>query len=204
MLSEVSAEAHIPAFSRLEVDARRTQLLEVATERFGQRSYDRVSVEEIADAAGVSRGLLYHYFPGKRSMYIAVIRAGIDRLIEATTPPEGLSPREQLRYSLDAYISHALYQEHPYQMALRASSTSDRELHALVDSARTALVERVLASLDPSDRTAAVELSLHGWVGYVESICQRWLAHRDVPRETLVELMASPLRPILTDARRLD
>jgi AcrR family transcriptional regulator len=200
----VTTEAHVPAFSRLEVDARRSQLLEVATERFGQRPYDQVSVEDIADAAGVSRGLLYHYFPGKRSLHSAVVRAGIDRLIEATTPPADLSPREQLRYSLDAYISHALYQEHPYQMALHASSFSDREVHALVDSARAALVDRVLASLDPADRSAAVELALHGWVGYVESICLRWLAHQHVPREILVELMAQPLRPMLAHARELD
>jgi AcrR family transcriptional regulator len=200
----VSTEAHIPAFSRLEVDARRAQLLEVATERFGQRPYEQVSVEDIADAAGVSRGLLYHYFPGKRSLYLAVIRAGIDRLIDATTPPDDLAPGEQVRYSLDAYISHALYQPHPYQMALHASSFSDHEVYALVESARTALVDRVLASLDPRDRGAAVELALHGWVGYVESVCLRWLAHQHVPRETLVELMARPLRPILTYARKLD
>jgi len=199
----VTTAAHTPAFSRLEVDARRAQLLEVATERFGQRPYDQVSVEDIADAAGVSRGLLYHYFPGKRSLYIAVIRAGTDRLIDATTPPDDLRPGEQLRYSLDAYVGHALYQKHPYQMALHASSFSDHEVHALVDSARTALVDRVLTSLDPSDRGAAVELAVHGWVGYVESICLRWLAHQHVPRETLVELMARPLGPIVTDARKL-
>jgi AcrR family transcriptional regulator len=200
----VSTEAHIPAFSRLEVDARRAQLLDVATERFGQRPYDQVSVEDIADAAGVSRGLLYHYFPGKRSLYVAVIHAGIARLIDATTPPDDLPPGEQLRYSLDAYVSHALYQSHPYQMALHASSLSDREVHALVDSARAALVDRVLASLDPADRSAAVELAVHGWVGYVESICLRWLVHKHVPRETLVELMARALGPILAHARELD
>ena len=199
----MTTAAHTPAFSRLEVDARRAQLLEVATERFGQRPYDQVSVEDIADAAGVSRGLLYHYFPGKRSLYIAVIRAGIARLIDATTPPDDLRPGEQLRYSLDAYVGHALYQKHPYQMALHASSFSDHEVHALVDSARTALVDRVLTSLDPSDRGAAVELAVHGWVGYVESICLRWLAHQHVPRKTLVELMARPLGPIVTDARKL-
>jgi AcrR family transcriptional regulator len=200
----VSTEAHVPAFSRLEVDARRAQLLEVAAQRFGQRPYEQVSVEDIADAADVSRGLLYHYFPGKRSLYVAVIRAGIDRLIDATTPPDDLPPGEQLRYSLDAYISHALYQTHPYQMALHASSFSDGEVYALVDSARTARVDRVLASLDPPDRGAAVELALHGWVGYIESICLRWLAHKHVPRETLVELMARPLGAILTQARKLD
>jgi AcrR family transcriptional regulator len=200
----VTTEAHIPAFTRLEVDARRAQLLEIATERFGRRPYDQVSVEDIAEAARVSRGLLYHYFPGKRSLYIAVIGAGIDRLIEATTPPDDLPPGEQLRYSLDAYISHALYQEHPYQMALHASSFSDHEVHALVDSARSTLVDRVVASLDARDRSAAVELAVHGWVGYVESICVRWLAHTHVPRETLVELMARPLGAILTQARKLD
>jgi AcrR family transcriptional regulator len=200
----VSTEAHIPAFSRLEVDARRAQLLEVAAQRFGQRPYEQVSVEDIADAADVSRGLLYHYFPGKRSLYVAVIRAGIDRLIDATTPPDDLPPGEQLRYSLDAYISHALFQTHSYQMALHASSFSDGEVYALVDSVRTALVDRLLASLDPADRGAEVELALHGWVGYVESVCLRWLSDQHLPRETLVELMARPLGPILTHARKLD
>src|SRR3981189_2802933 len=104
MLWGVSIETHVPAFSRLEGDARRAQLIEGATERLGQRPYEQVSVEDIADAAGVSRGLLYHYFPGKRSLYVAVIRAGIARLIDATTPPDDLPPDEQLRHSLDAYI----------------------------------------------------------------------------------------------------
>jgi AcrR family transcriptional regulator len=200
----VSTQARVPAFTRLEVDARRAQLLEVASERFGQRPYDQISVEDIADAAGVSRGLLYHYFPGKRALYLAVIEAGIAVLLDAMRAPDDLSPDEQLRLGLDAYISHSVYQKHPYQMALHASASSDPEAHALVQAARDAIVDRTLAFLDAAERTAAVNLAIHGWVGYIEATCLRWLDHQDVSRQTLIELMARPLHAVLLQARGLE
>ncbi len=73
--------------ARLSLDERRQQLLDLGLELFSQRPFEDISVEDIADAAGISRGLLYHYFPSKRDFYVAVVRvaaAELRALIEPT------------------------------------------------------------------------------------------------------------------------
>src|SRR5436853_7646623 len=83
--------------TRLDIDLRRQQLVEVGMELFAKRPYDEVWVEEIAAAAGVSRGLLYHYFPTKRDFFVAVVRAQLERLAELTTPDTSKPALESLR-----------------------------------------------------------------------------------------------------------
>ncbi|HVQ48426.1 MAG TPA: helix-turn-helix domain-containing protein, partial [Mycobacterium sp.] len=69
---------------RLSPDDRRSELLALGAEVFGQRPYDDVRIDEIAERAGVSRALMYHYFPDKRAFFAAVVRAEGERLFEAT------------------------------------------------------------------------------------------------------------------------
>src|SRR6267378_1109646 len=69
---------------RLTPDDRRNELLALGAEVFGQRPYDEVRIDEIAERAGVSRALMYHYFPDKRAFFAAVVRAEGERLFEAT------------------------------------------------------------------------------------------------------------------------
>jgi AcrR family transcriptional regulator len=69
---------------RLSPDDRRNELLALGAEVFGQRPYDEVRIDEIAERAGVSRALMYHYFPDKRAFFAAVVRAEGERLFEAT------------------------------------------------------------------------------------------------------------------------
>ena len=83
--------------TRLDIDLRRSQLVEIGMELFAKRPYDEVSVEEIAAAAGVSRGLLYHYFPTKRDFLVEVVRAQLERLAELTAPDTSKPPLESLR-----------------------------------------------------------------------------------------------------------
>ena len=64
-----------PARTRLQVDIRRQQLLELGLELFAHQTYDGLSIDEIAKRAGVSKGLLYHYFPSKRAFYVAAVTA---------------------------------------------------------------------------------------------------------------------------------
>ncbi len=72
---------------RLSPDDRRGELLALGAEVFGQRPYDEVRIDEIAERAGVSRALMYHYFPDKRAFFAAVVRAEGERLFEATNAP---------------------------------------------------------------------------------------------------------------------
>src|SRR4051812_45882941 len=72
--------------ARLDVDERRAQLLSLGLERFSERSYDEVSIDDLARAAGISKGLLYHYFPTKRDFYIAALAQAAEQLLAATDP----------------------------------------------------------------------------------------------------------------------
>lgn len=99
---------------RLSPADRRNELLALGAEVFGQRPYDEVRIDEIAERAGVSRALMYHYFPDKRAFFAAVVRAEGERLFEATsTPPEpGQSLFLQLRAGVLAYLRYD--EEHPH------------------------------------------------------------------------------------------
>jgi AcrR family transcriptional regulator len=93
---------------RLSPADRRAELLALGAEVFGQRPYDEVRIDEIAEKAGVSRALMYHYFPDKRAFFAAVLKAEGERLFEATnTPPKpGLGLFDQLREGVIAYLRY--------------------------------------------------------------------------------------------------
>lgn len=99
---------------RLSPDDRRNELLSLGAEVFGERAYDEVRIDEIAERAGVSRALMYHYFPDKRAFFAAVVRAEGERLFAATnTPPEpGQSLFDQVRAGVLAYLRYD--EEHPH------------------------------------------------------------------------------------------
>src|SRR5947207_8992105 len=86
-----------PRRVRLQIDERRAQLLALGIELFSTHSYDDISIDDVADAAGISKGLLYHYFQGKREFYVEVIREAslqLRRLTEPDpTPPPSAPPR---------------------------------------------------------------------------------------------------------------
>ncbi len=188
----------------MEVDARRRQLIEVAGEAFARGPYEQVSVEEIADAAGVSRGLLYHYFPGKRALYLEVIRQGVSALLSAMTPPQRVSADDELRLALNAYVRHARGKSYPFQTVLRTSSFSDPEVDAIVETFRQTMLQRILVGLPAAARfNPATSLAVRGWIGYVETLTVRWLERPDVPQDTLIELLARPLRSIIAESRAL-
>ena len=69
---------------RRKVEERREQLLDLALELFIHRTYEELSIDDIAQAAGISKGLLYHYFPSKRAFYVAAVGKAADHLLEAT------------------------------------------------------------------------------------------------------------------------
>src|SRR5207253_2394425 len=92
--------------NRLGNDERRAQLLEVGLELFSTRPYDGVPINEVAARAGVSRGLLYHYFPTKRDFYVDIVRAAIADAYEFSEPDPNLPPLERLRASVDAWLDY--------------------------------------------------------------------------------------------------
>src|ERR1700712_1726267 len=125
-----------PARRRLSPEDRRSELLALGAEVFGQRPYDEVRIDEIAERAGVSRALMYHYFPDKRAFFAAVVKAEGERLFEATnTPPKpGLSLFEQLRAGVLAYLEYD--EAHRYGAVSTTSTTTARPTASSTGSTR--------------------------------------------------------------------
>src|SRR3712207_7500450 len=86
-----------PAYTRLQVDERRRQLLERATDLFATHGYDELSMAKIAKAAGISKPLLYHYFRSKRDLFAAALGQGAEEHMRRIEADASLTPAEQLQ-----------------------------------------------------------------------------------------------------------
>lgn len=168
------------------VEERRQQLIGVALELFARRSPDEVSIDEIASAAGISRPLVYHYFPGKLSLYEAALkRAAQDLASRFEEPHEGSLGGRLLRVMrrfFDFVDEHgpgfsALMRGGP---AVGSSATN-----ALIDSVRQVAYEQILSHLRVADPPARLELLIRSWISLVESTALIWLDGRRIPRAEL-------------------
>ncbi|WP_329623888.1 TetR/AcrR family transcriptional regulator [Streptomyces sp. NBC_01255] len=171
---------------RMGVEERKQQLIGVALELFSHRSPDEVSIDEIAAAAGISRPLVYHYFPGKQSLYEAALRRAADELAARfVEPPRGPLGARLLRVMgrfFDFVDEHgpgfaALMRGGP---AVGSSTTN-----AMIDEVRQAAYEQILAHLRVEEPSARLELVVRSWVSLAESTALLWLDGRRVPRAEL-------------------
>jgi AcrR family transcriptional regulator len=194
-----------PRRSRLSTDARREQLLVAGTALLGRRPYDQVSIEEIAAAAGVSKGLLYHYFPTKKEFVIAALRRGEDELGELTAPDPDLPPAEQLTAGLDRFLDFVEGHATAYMAIFRSRGGGDPEIEATLEENRQRRLHSLIDSLSRWEAapvniepTPLLETALQGWIFFVEGAVLRWLEHRDVGRTELRELLQRTLLDVLT------
>jgi AcrR family transcriptional regulator len=172
---------------RMGVEERKRQLIGVALELFGRRSPDEVSIDEIAAAAGISRPLVYHYFPGKQGLYEAALRRAADDLAARfVEPPEG---------PLGARLSRVIgrffdfVEEHGpgFAALLRGGSAagSAEQADAMIDGVRQAAYEQILTHLGVQEPPARLELVVRSWVSLAESTALIWLEGRRIPRAEL-------------------
>jgi AcrR family transcriptional regulator len=166
---------------RLEVEARREQLLALGMALFAAKPYDEVSIDEVARKARISKGLLYHYFPTKRDFYVAGVREAAKRLLEETEPDESLDPATNLRAGLEAYLDFVERHGQAYVALMRGGVGSDREVTRILDQTRGEFVERAMAKL-PMKPTPVARLAFRGWIGFIEALATEWLLHAPVPR----------------------
>ncbi len=174
---------------RLENDERRSQLLAVGLELFSTTSFDSVSIDEIAARAGMSRGLLYHYFSSKRVFYVEVVRLAARNLLDRLGGTPQSSPGDRLRTDLSAYLSFVTEHRAGFETLLRGGIGSDPEVQQVLDETRSAIVGQVLAGLGMDRPAPSLEVALYGWVGFVESASLRWLIVPDEGAPTADELV---------------
>ncbi|MGU3500141.1 TetR/AcrR family transcriptional regulator [Mycobacterium sp. C31M] len=167
---------------RLSPDDRRTELLTLGAEVFGQRPYDEVRIDEIAERAGISRALMYHYFPDKRAFFAAVVHAEGERLFEATNAP--LDPEQslfdQIRAGVLAYLRYD--EEHPhgawaaYMGMGRADPVlrgidqiaNDKQADRIIDAVHTAAGQ----TLQPAT-ARELRVTVYGWLAFTFELCRQ-------------------------------
>ncbi|HEU5062914.1 MAG TPA: TetR/AcrR family transcriptional regulator [Solirubrobacterales bacterium] len=181
-----------PAYRRLDVDERRQQLLERGAELFTSHPYEELSMSKIAAEVGISKGLLYHYFPSKQAFFEATLGAWAERLRERTEPDPDLPPVEQLQKSLDAFLELVEENSAAYRNLMQ-SATGVPEIRDLIEAVRQQTAERILAGLYPQEVPPKARIAVSGWLWFMDGACLNWIEHRDVGRGELRDLLLGVL-----------
>jgi AcrR family transcriptional regulator len=159
-----------------------------------------VSIDDLAKEAKISKGLLYHYFPTKRDLYVAGLSEIADELVAAVTATGGDAPIDRARAGLDAYLDHITRHQRAFVSLMRGGIGSDPEVAAVVDGVRAKMFETFLqdqpfAPLVKGD--PKFETAVRGWIGFVEASTIDWCANPRLSREQLRELLVSVLFGVL-------
>ncbi|TYQ11088.1 UNVERIFIED_ORG: TetR family transcriptional regulator [Gordonia westfalica J30] len=182
--------------TRMSPEARRDQLLEFGLEMVRDRPLEEITIDAIADAAGVSRALLFHYFASKQDYHVAIAQAQADRMLACTEPDESLGdPIAILTASMAAFVDFVSENRSAYTALIRGASSSDPAMRDVFDRTHEVMVGRVLdhAPGFGVEVSPTVVMSVHGWIAFVEETTIRWLTSPTVTREELLGLITAAL-----------
>jgi AcrR family transcriptional regulator len=177
--------------TRMAVPARRAQLLDIGVRFFATRNPDDVRMEDVAGVAGVSKALVYHYFPGGvRELYISVVQREADRLLDVTRPDPQLPPLLRLRASFDAFLEYVETHPDRYRSMVRANRGTDDQGRLLTQRNLGVQLDRMLdgmpgtTSSDPGTRVA-----IQGWLSFLGAALLEWLDNApSVPRDEVRDI----------------
>jgi AcrR family transcriptional regulator len=189
-----------PAYTRLDVDERRRQLLELGAELFARHGYEELSMARIAREAGISKALLYHYFPSKQAYFSATLEQAAEELAEVTAPDPTRPPVEQLSSSLDAYLGWVERHMGAYDKLIRSVGAVP-EVRDLVERVRDETAARILAGISPDrDPGPMLRAAVRGWLWFMDGAVLDWIEHRDMDRRRLHGLLLGTLLGAVTAA----
>jgi AcrR family transcriptional regulator len=193
----VTGDTRSGARTRLAPDERRSQLLDLGVRLLSTRSLDELSIDLLAEEAGISRGLLYHYFGNKHAFHEAVVRRAADDLIAQTAPPPEGEPLERLLISVTAYVDYVVANHAGYLSLVKGAAAGNDTLREIYEEARAALTDRIFREDAPGEilpDTATSRLIVRGWAAMTEELVLTWVADPDgVTREKLLAMIANSL-----------
>lgn len=181
---------------RLDPDERRAQILACAIDMFGERPYAAVSTAELAQRAGVARGLINHYFGNKRDLYLAVVR----RMVTLPRPGKMVMPTGTARERVDATVAWLLdvIGEHGstwVKVIGHEGIGDDPEVQRLLDEADDAAAERLLdmVGLRESRHCAELLAFVRSYGGMVKVAGREWIVRGTLTREQVHALLSDML-----------
>src|SRR3954467_3536881 len=197
-----------PKYSRLAPARRREQILDAANTLFSERGYDEVSVEDIANSAGVTRGLVHHYFGGRREVYIALLeRLGALRE-EHLHSPQGCSTQARVADTVSRWLEWTEANRTIWLATIaQGEDIADPEARRVVaDLVRRAVALVAAHHADIAQDSPRLRHALECWTGLNRAATRRWLrgeASREATHELLASTLEHILRPFGTPQHRL-
>jgi AcrR family transcriptional regulator len=188
----------------MALDERRAQLLDAGLLLFQEHSYEDVSIEDIAKAVGVSKGLLYHYFGGKRAFYVAVVQEAADRLVEAARPDRSLPKPMQALAGMNAYLDFVQERAGVFRALMQGGLGTDPDLAAIMHATRLVFAHQVLEGVGVSPDRPVFLLAARTYIGAVEAASLAWLEDPQVSRDVLMATLLNTLHGTMTAAIALD
>ena len=171
-----------PAYRRLDVDERRRRLLELGAELFTRHTYAELSMAAIAREAGISKALLYHYFPSKQAFFVATLEQQAAELAAARRRRPRAAAGRAARRRARRLPRLGRGPRGGLRQAARGAATHP-EVRELVEGVRDATAQRILAGLAPGAAAdAGVRAAVHGWLWFMDGVLTDWLDHRDLDR----------------------
>jgi AcrR family transcriptional regulator len=174
------------------------------------RTPDEMSVEDLARSAGISRGLLYHYFEDRDAFVVAILERASEELRQALRGDPEASPREQVEAGIDAFIAFAEAHAAGFR-GLLTGAVTNRTVAALIERTRerdldafVAGVAATTAKPEAARRSNVLRAALHAHMHFMEGAVARWLAHHEITREQLRELILCALDATLAAAHAVE
>jgi len=182
---------------RMERDQRRQEILRAASRLFRQRPYSEVSVTDIAEVAGVAKGLLHHYFGSKRELYLEVVRE-VATVPAVTVPTDDLEDRDEVwKRGVDGFL--ALVAQNP-ELWLSSVTVGDDEVASILDDSKEVLADQTISGLGLGDQRddPVLRALVRGYGGFVQELTVEWLQRRRLSEEQVRDAMVTAL-PLLLD-----
>lgn len=191
----MDAPAEAKRATRLPRPARRAQLLEAAREVFVREGYHAAAMDDIADAAGVSKPVLYQHFPSKQELYLALLDLGKDELVDAVrlALSSTRDNRARVEATVAVYFSFVNDSAKTFRLIFESDLYNDVEVRSRLQSAdeecAKSLMDVIREDTNISDADA-VMLS-YGLIGMAQTAARQWLrTGHSIPKEQAVSLIS--------------
>jgi len=193
---------------RMPAAERREQLLRTAVGVFAEHGYHATSMNDVAEAAGVTKPVLYQHFSSKRELFIELlddIGAELRETIAKATA-DAAGPRQQIEQGFRAYFSFVEESTDAFRVLFGSGARRDPEFASFARAVEASIAEAISELIVVEGEPVAQSLLLaHSIVGMTEAASRYWLAHDREPdvdqlAEQLSQLAWSGLRGIRTPA----